>query len=106
LLELLAAEQSHHEVLTNILERAADRALATSVGFIMPASVKEGGIANLTKRESDVLELLLQGRMNKEIGRALFISESAVKVHIRNICRKLGVRTRTEAAIRAAELSG
>jgi DNA-binding NarL/FixJ family response regulator len=52
-----------------------------------------------------VVELVAGGLTNKEIGRTLFITEATVKVHVRKICRKLGVRTRTEAAMRAAELS-
>jgi DNA-binding NarL/FixJ family response regulator len=58
----------------------------------------------LSKREREVLELLSQGLLNKEIARLLFISESTVKVHVRKICQKLGARTRTEAVMRACEL--
>jgi DNA-binding NarL/FixJ family response regulator len=44
--------------------------------------------------------------LNKEIARTLFIADGTVKAHVRSICRKLGARTRTEAVMRAAELSG
>jgi DNA-binding NarL/FixJ family response regulator len=50
----------------------------------------------LTARESDVLHELERGSSNREIGRRLFISESTVKVHLRHIYEKLGVRTRAE----------
>jgi two-component system nitrate/nitrite response regulator NarL len=57
----------------------------------------------LTRRETEVYGLLSQGLSNKEIAMALFISESTAKVHVRHILKKLGVRTRTEAALKAAE---
>ena len=55
----------------------------------------------LTRRERDVYALLAEGRSNREIAHALFISEPTVKVHVRNILRKLGARSRVEAAIQA-----
>jgi DNA-binding NarL/FixJ family response regulator len=60
--------------------------------------------ASLTPRESEVLALLAAGRANKEIGRALDLQEITVKLHVRNIFRKLGVRNRVEAANAAARL--
>jgi Response regulator containing a CheY-like receiver domain and an HTH DNA-binding domain len=53
----------------------------------------------LSPREREVHELLAQGRSNREIAKTLFISESTVKVHVRHILEKLGVHTRTEAAL-------
>ncbi|MGH7967348.1 MAG: response regulator [Limisphaerales bacterium] len=51
----------------------------------------------LTGRELGVLTLLAQGKSNKEIGANLFISETTVKWHLRNIFNKLNVLSRTEA---------
>jgi DNA-binding NarL/FixJ family response regulator len=51
----------------------------------------------LTDREVEVLQLLANGRSNKEIGAKLFISEFTVKGHLRNIFTKLKVLSRTEA---------
>lgn len=56
-------------------------------------------ITYLTRRESDVLKELACGMKNKEIARALYISEETVKVHIRNILKKLNVSTRLAASL-------
>jgi len=62
------------------------------------------GINNepLTDREREVLQLLANGKSNKEIGAMLFISEFTVKGHLRNIFTKLNVLSRTEAISAAA----
>lgn len=52
---------------------------------------------DLTAREVEVLRLVVDGKSNKEIGTALFVSEGTVKVHINHILDKLGVSGRTEA---------
>ena len=51
----------------------------------------------LTPREQEVLSLLHNGLSNREIARTLWIAESTAKVHVRNVLRKLGARTRAEA---------
>ena len=51
----------------------------------------------LTRRESDVLDELIQGQSNRQIGRNLFISEDTVKSHVKAILRKLGARDRAHA---------
>lgn len=56
----------------------------------------------LTRRESQVLTLLSDGRSNAEIADSLVISENTVKNHVRRLYEKLGVRSRTEAVVRAA----
>ncbi|MEQ8176486.1 MAG: response regulator transcription factor [Syntrophomonadaceae bacterium] len=55
----------------------------------------------LTKREKDVLDLLVKGNTNKEMADAMFISEKTVKNHLTSIFRKLGVKDRTQAAVYA-----
>lgn len=54
---------------------------------------------SLTDREHDILNLIAEGMSNKLIASELGISESTVKVHVRNVLRKLDVRSRLEAAI-------
>ena len=58
----------------------------------------------LTPRENDVLQFLALGQSNKEIARALGLQVVTIKLHVRGICRKLNVKNRTQAAIRAHEL--
>jgi len=58
----------------------------------------------LTQRESDVLRLLAQGQSNKEIAAALVIGEKTVKTHVSNILSKLGVPSRTQAALYAVRV--
>lgn len=57
----------------------------------------------LTDREIEVLKLVGQGKSNKEIALALFISVNTVKVHVSNIFQKTGVSSRTEATLYAIE---
>lgn len=56
---------------------------------------------NLTSREIQVLELIAEGMINKEIAKKLYISEKTVKNHVSNIFKKLDVSDRTQAAIYA-----
>ncbi len=58
----------------------------------------------LSEREVEVLRLAAAGLSNREIARKLVISPGTAKTHIHNVCAKLGVRNRTEAAMRAKEL--
>jgi NarL family two-component system response regulator LiaR len=58
----------------------------------------------LTEREIDVLRLIAGGRANKEIARELNIGEKTVKTHVSSILSKLGVQSRTQAALYAAQI--
>ena len=60
-------------------------------------------IEPLTDREKDVLGLLGQGMSNKEIGSALFITERTARTYVSNILGKLGLASRTQAALWAVE---
>ena len=58
----------------------------------------------LTERETDVLRLVAEGKANKEIAQGLGIGEKTVKTHVSNILAKLGLQSRTQAALYAARL--
>jgi DNA-binding NarL/FixJ family response regulator len=59
------------------------------------------GSPNLTQRQTEVLDRLRFGRSNKHIARELNMQEATVKVHVRQIMRKLGAANRTQAALLA-----
>lgn len=59
---------------------------------------------SLTQRENDILELLAEGRANRDIAQCLFLSEKTVKAHLAAIFRKLGVTNRTQAAMMAVQM--
>jgi DNA-binding CsgD family transcriptional regulator len=64
----------------------------------------ERGLAGLTRRELEVLRLLVEGRSNRQIAETLFISGKTASVHVTNILTKLGVHSRLEAAATARRL--
>lgn len=70
------------------------------------ASTTRSWLDNLTPRQREVLTLLGQGRPNKVIAQRLAMCESTVKVHVRQIMRKLGASNRTEVALKMRELLG
>src|SRR3970040_2361224 len=65
------------------------------------ATANQRDSATLTKREQAILDGLAQGLSNKPIARNLDISEATVKVHVKNLLKKLGFRSRLEAAVSA-----
>lgn len=58
-------------------------------------------IDELTPRETNILQLVTEGKSNKEIASDLFISENTVKIHLRNILEKLHLQNRIQAAVYA-----
>ena len=75
-------------------------------GTYLPARLahKLAGVmfrTELTERELAVLRLMCEGKANKEIGTALFISEGTVKTHVKNLFAKLDVNSRAEAVAAA-----
>lgn len=60
-------------------------------------------LAQLTRQQAKILELLCQGRLNKQIAWELSIAETTVKAHVTAIMRKLGVQSRTQAVLIAQQ---
>jgi len=63
------------------------------------AAAKQRDAAALTDREREILQGLAHGLSNKLIARSLEITEATVKVHVKNLLKKLGFRSRLEAAV-------
>jgi DNA-binding NarL/FixJ family response regulator len=83
-----------------------DPAVTSKVmGAVGRRSGKEGDkFRSLSERETTVLQMLAQGKRNKDISRALSITERTVKFHISSLLAKLDAGNRTEAVVVAAEL--
>lgn len=64
---------------------------------------RTAGVEPLTPRECEVLDLLAEGRSNREISERLFVTERTVKFHVSSILDKLGAANRTEAVSIAAQ---
>ena len=77
-------------------------------GFYFPPEVTSPAPSapspHLTDREEEVVRALASGKVNKQLAGMLGVSESTFKTHLRAIYRKLGVKTRVQAAGRAREL--
>ena len=81
---------------------AAIRFIATGQVFVpydFIAREEKKTVENLTQRETEVLKGLCAGQSNKEIAMALDLHEVTVKLHVKTLCRKLGAKNRTQAAM-------
>jgi DNA-binding NarL/FixJ family response regulator len=94
----LSSQPRWRDRLEWLYENSNDRGLARRAGFRTRSNRSPEEL--LTPREMEVLNLIARGMKNHEIARALFISPSTTKVHVRHILEKLGVRTRAEAVLR------
>ena len=96
----LLQDPSLHDDISRVLTITGDRGMAGTVAHPAP----DHSVLSLSPREKEVLSLVAQGLSNREIGLALYISPVTVKVHVRHIFDKLGVKSRAAAAIRASQL--
>ena len=76
----------------------------TRVSSMVPAAQMDQLVEPLSERELEILAWIARGYSNKEIASQLFIAEGTVKNHVTHILGKLGVRDRTQAALKAREL--
>jgi DNA-binding NarL/FixJ family response regulator len=79
-----------------VLDPAVQQRLL-SAAVRAPATQPDHDPDELTPRESDVLRLIAQGKSNREIARALYVSEATVKTHVNRIFAKTGSRDRAQA---------
>jgi DNA-binding NarL/FixJ family response regulator len=70
---------------------------------LLPSAARPDAVAGLSAREREVLALVAKGMANKQVARALGISERTVKVHLGNVFRHIGVADRTSAALWARD---
>lgn len=91
-----------HDALVNALRRvhAGGRFLPTPVSRALSSRLPN---SDLSAREREVLDLIVQGRSNKEIATDLGISESTVKCHVSVILMRLNVTDRTQAVVTALQ---
>jgi DNA-binding NarL/FixJ family response regulator len=103
LADTLAGVEPLRPQLAGLYQRSSDLGLARRAGLRTRAVGNPADL--LSPRELEVLGLLARGYRNQEIANALVVSLSTVKVHVRHIFEKLGVRTRSEAVTRLSVMN-
>lgn len=99
--QVLLHPEVAHKILASLSSTSGK---PSTMATVSPAFVGGNDVAQLTEREREILALLVQGASNREISETLYIAGGTVKNHLSNILGKLGVRDRTQAALRAREL--
>lgn len=93
------------ELLVENIHRACSgkMVLSEQLTEVLASSFREGkkeqDLSQLTRRELQILKHIAEGLSNKLVGRKLGIAESTVKVHVKHLLKKLGFRSRVEAAV-------
>jgi LuxR family maltose regulon positive regulatory protein len=98
---ILSKDGTLRDSVEGVLARVADADRGHALGLRRQTAAVPQSTDALTKREREVYALLAEGKTNREIAETLVITEVTAKVHVRNVLRKLGVRSRTQAAIKA-----
>ncbi len=100
LLAALLRDAETSEKAGYIVARALDNDLSRSIGIDSTTALDP--VSTLSVREREVYDFLCDGLPNGEIAQRLFISHETVKVHVRHVYDKLGIRSRTALALHAA----
>lgn len=106
----LLKDTEPEDLLRNIVQASKGQPVySPQLAKVLAAGVREpepdtaSMLALLTARECEILRYIARGATNKAIARDLAIAESTVKVHVKNLLKKLGLRSRVEAAVWVVE---
>jgi two-component system, NarL family, nitrate/nitrite response regulator NarL len=106
----LLKDMEPEDMVASLEAAASGRVIVTdSLTHLLAAALREdkrprnAEDAQLTEQELRILDLISSGLSNKQIGKELDIAEGTVKVHVKHTLRKLGLRSRVEAAVWAVE---
>ncbi|MBF0561191.1 MAG: response regulator transcription factor [Alphaproteobacteria bacterium] len=102
-LDLGAIDFIHKPINLHVVHSKVHNHIILKMQPAVPACLHQD-LARLTPRERDVLSLLRQGKANKEIAHQLEIEDVTVRLHLKAIFRKLGVKNRVQAVARAIDL--
>ncbi len=101
----LLKDMEPEELLDKVSEAAQgrlvvdDRLAKTLAAVLRPTQEAHNRLDDLTPKEQETLQLIAEGLTNKLIAKKMDISEGTVKVHVKRLLKKLGVRSRVEAAV-------
>ena len=101
-------KHSHRSVFLEAIQTIAAGEVYKPAGFIEGTSANRSEenltrLTSLTNQQARILELICEGKLNKQIAFDLSIAETTVKAHVTAIMRKLGVQSRTQAVLVAQE---
>lgn len=104
LLNSIRAAVSGDVLIRSSLFREALRAMRDAEEHSRQQAAQGEIVESLSSQETKVLQLVVEGLTNKEIGDALFLSEHTIKKYVQNIMSKLGASDRTQAAVKGVRL--